>query len=95
MESFRGADANGTSYVLFAFTPFSNDGFNDDVGGFIAFPSIERGKCVREGEQNGFVFVKVRGEPIINFIFEVGMVTRVAVVGFAKPTKQGCIELGH
>ena len=78
-----------------AFPPFRFDSFNDDGGGFVALPSIEHGECVGERKQNRFIFVKVRGESRIDFVLEVGMVTRIWVVGFAKPTEEGSIELSH
>ena len=78
-----------------AFPPFRFDSFNDDGGGFVALPSIEHGECVGERKQNRFIFVKVRGESRIDFGLEVGMVTRIWVIGFAKPTEEGSIELSH
>ena len=92
---FRGANADGTGGILAAFPPFRFDCFNDDGGGFGTFPSIERGEGVGERKQNRFIFVKVRGESRIDFFFEVDVMTRIGVVGFAKPTKERCIEFCH
>ena len=58
------------------------------VGGSLPFRPLSVGNVFVKGIRTVFFFAKVHGELCINVVFEVGVVTGVAVFDFAKPEKE-------